>query len=133
MKGIALVKRACRLCGATFDAEIALSMMPNNKKINDEVAAMHQQVVGYMEEPCSNCTEHMKQGILCIGYDESKTTDFSNPYRTGTNAVLSPAYFERNCKNETLKQDILKKRMTFMDGRLLDQLLSYNKKDENGN
>ena len=85
--GTALVKRACRVCAKTFDAEIVLNTKLteyNAKKVED----LHQKVVGYLEEPCDNCKELMGQGIVFIGVDDEKTEDKKDPYRTGHMAVV---------------------------------------------
>ena len=40
------------------------------------------------KEPCDKCKEWMKQGIILISVDESKSEDMQDPYRTGNFCVV---------------------------------------------
>ena len=46
-------------------------------------------------EPCSKCKEFMKQGIILISVDESKTDDRTNPYRSGGWCVLKDSAYSQ--------------------------------------
>lgn len=86
--GVALVKRACKLCGNAYNAEIILNKLLSVDKAQ-KVEEMHGKVVGYMDEPCEKCKEYMEIGFLLIEVDEEKSIDHSNPYRTGRIFVIT--------------------------------------------
>ena len=44
---------------------------------------MHGKVMNYMKEPCDECKDLMTKGFVLIGAVEKKTTDVTNPYRSG--------------------------------------------------
>jgi len=86
------------------------------------------------KEPCNKCKEWMRQGIILISVDKLKTTDPSNPYRTGKFMVIEddamrriltvdleratpeqlPALQKMKRKNEELLTHILKARVYFI-------------------
>lgn len=82
MNPVALVYSACPLCGKKMDERILL-----HKQLRD-ISKYDRQVIDIAPEPCEECKQHMKLGFLLIGVDESKTTDETNPYRTGQIWVL---------------------------------------------
>lgn len=66
-------------------------------------------------DPCTKCAAFMTQGVICIGVDESKTTDHKNPYRDGNWCVMTPEAIARVVKPPTLVDEILRQRCTFID------------------
>lgn len=83
--GIALVKHLCPVC---LNPEESIIM--NNRlteKNAKEIESMHNKNVGYTKEPCDQCKDWMKQGIVVIGVDVNKSTDESM-YRSGHISVV---------------------------------------------
>lgn len=80
--GVALVYKACPVCGQKNDEELL-----TNKVLTEEEARgiekLHNKCIGYSDEPCKKCKELMEEAFLCIIYDKSKTTEETSPYRTG--------------------------------------------------
>lgn len=113
--GVALVKRACRVCQTTVDAEMVMNTNLTAKNA-EKVEEMHGQVVGWIEGDlgmCPECAEQAKDGCFLITVDEEKTgDDVSNPWRTGRIFVI---------KDEAVKKafgdradDIIKHRACFI-------------------
>ena len=84
---VALVKRACRICGEAKDAEILLA-----KRYLHGVPVGHQQlkeangqVIGFFEEACDECkkTYNMEEYYVVMGIIPSKSDDINNPFRNG--------------------------------------------------
>lgn len=73
------------------------------------------------QEPCSKCIEYMKQGVMLISVDESKTEDENHPYRTGCLAVLKERAISEIFDEETAKT-LLEKRAAFVPDQMWDAL-----------
>lgn len=101
--GVALVKRACPLCGKAEDGESVMNTRLT-KGVADKVKALHGQVVGYTKKPCDDCADMMSKGFLLIGVDEAKTEDRANPYRTGRQWVITHDAARRAFPAEFLKR-----------------------------
>ena len=86
---VALVYHQCPLCAAKDEGEILI-----HKRLKD-LSKIDRQIVGASKEPCSKCKELMSMGLLVIEIDEHKTTDYTNPHRTGTMFVLRREAAER--------------------------------------
>lgn len=84
---VALVKKACPICGKLVDGPIVINTMLTEKCAN-EVKELHGKTIGYSEEPCSECKDFMNKGFLVIGVIGEKTDDKSNPYRSGNQWVI---------------------------------------------
>jgi hypothetical protein len=85
--GVALLKRACRVCQETVDAEIIMNKELTGPR-KENVEAMHGKIVGWIDSNplgmCPNCMKAAKKGVFLITVDEEKTgEDIGNPYRTG--------------------------------------------------
>lgn len=80
--GTALVYEACPVCGKKCNEHIIINRVLT-EKYAQKIEDLHNKCVGYAEKPCDECKDIMKEDFLCIIYDESKTKDESNPYRTG--------------------------------------------------
>lgn len=71
--------------------------------------------------PCKKCIEHMKQGVLFISIDESKTVDEENPYRTGYMTLLKEEAVVRIfC--EDMSKKMLERRAVFLPDEMWDLL-----------
>lgn len=73
-------------------------------------------------DPCDECKGYMKQGIILISYDEAKTTDKKNPYRSGGWCVLKEEAVKRMFKEGELLDAVLKCRFAFMDDQTWDHI-----------
>lgn len=80
--GIALVHEACPVCTKKVNEHIIMNSRLS-KENAQEVESIDGKCIGFSEEPCEKCKEMMKKAFLFIIYDESKTDDEKNPYRTG--------------------------------------------------
>ena len=66
------------------------------------------------QEPCPKCKDFMKQGVILISVDASKSDDRRNPYRTGGWVVVKDEFIERFIRNQGLKESILRRRAAFI-------------------
>lgn len=101
---VALVKRACRICNNTEDAEILLATKYNHKgEPLHDLKPYHGQVVGFLEEGvCKECKEKYKDYYVFIVCDLGKTTDENNPYRTGELVqILKTSEYGRTLEDKT--------------------------------
>lgn len=80
--GVALVYKACPVCGQEDKGQILMDGVLSEKNA-EEIEKLHGKCIGYSDEPCKECKEMMEKAFLCIIYDESKTTEGADPYRTG--------------------------------------------------
>ena len=85
--GVALVKRACRVCQQTVDAEILMNTQLTKPR-KENIEAMHGKIVGWIDSNplgmCPECMKAAKKGVFLITVDEEKTgADVGNPWRTG--------------------------------------------------
>ena len=80
--GVALTKELCPICTKELSGDIVMNtkLTEHNAK---EVEKLHGQVIGWSKKPCDDCQEMQKQGFVLIGAVEAKTTDTTNPYRSG--------------------------------------------------
>lgn len=85
--GIAMVKEACRLCGAEVNDTIVMNTKLSKKNAK-EVEALNGKIIGYAKDPCKDCQNAMSQGLLMIGVIEEKTEDEDNPWRSGHQWVI---------------------------------------------
>jgi len=118
--GVALVKRACPVCGKEQDGEIIINTRPSKRRAA-EVEKLNGKCVGFMEEPCSECQEFMKQGIILVTVDESKTDDPSNPYRTGGFFVVTEEAVKRSF-NAEMADELIETRAGFIEHKAAVQL-----------
>lgn len=85
-------------------------------------------------EPCPECAEYMKQGVILISVREpGPKDDPKNPYRTGGWVVVKDEAISRLVQPQELADDILKKRMAFVPDDAWDMLgLPRGQKKEEG-
>jgi len=74
------------------------------------------------KRPCNECAEYMRQGIIFISVDESRSDDKQNPYRSGGWAVVSEAFVRRMVTPSELASTILKQRVAFLPDDAWDVL-----------
>ena len=80
--GVALVKELCNICCKEIDGPIVMNTKLNKSQAK-KIEAMNGQVIGWSKEPCPECQAMKKLGFVLIGAVEKKTTDTTNPYRSG--------------------------------------------------
>lgn len=80
--GVALVKRACPVCGKLQNGEIIINTRLTKSAAN-KVKDLHDKCVGFSEEPCDECKGLLNEAVGFIVVDLDKTEDKSIPYRTG--------------------------------------------------
>lgn len=71
------------------------------------------------KEPCNQCKEYMKQGIILVGVKDN--TDQANPYRTGQFYVVTEDFINK-IMEDPMRADILTKRICFVEETILDKL-----------
>jgi len=69
----------------------------------------------YDEEPCDKCKEVMKKGVFFIRVRDGETGQ--NPYRTGKIIGLKEEAVKRLVTNKKLLEDILKKRICYIEDK----------------
>ena len=70
----------------------------------------------YDKEPCDKCRKYMEQGIILISVKDGET-DKDNPYRTGGWWVVKKKFIMRIVKDGTFLDEILKKRVAFLEDK----------------
>lgn len=113
--GTALTK--CFYCG---DDSVIIMNTRLTEGYAKKVKELHGKVVSM--EPCSKCQEYMKQGIIVIVYDPTKTDDIKTPYRTGHFAVVKQEAVERWYDNQEELNKVLKHRFVFMEDTIAKQI-----------
>lgn len=121
-KSVAMVKRACPVCGKVYDGEILIS-----KNTAQDLSEIDKQVVGFLDEPCDKCKEYMQLGVIFVGVDVEKTDDMKNPYRSGDFSVIKESSKVFEVINESQRSRILKSRVCFIDSRIGYQLGVFQK------
>lgn len=79
--GIAAIRELCPIC----TKETSQSLMMNKKlgkKQADEVEKLHDKNM-WAKKICPDCQDMKEKGFILIGAVEAKTTDTTNPYRSG--------------------------------------------------
>ncbi len=72
-------------------------------------------------EPCQKCKDLMRQGIIFISVDPTKTVEEKNPYRSGGWCVLKEEFVKRFLSGEMLDQ-VLAARVCFISDEAWDRL-----------
>ena len=72
-------------------------------------------------EPCADCAEKMKLGILLISVDPKRTTDKRNPYRSGGWVIIKEEAFKRAFSGPIV-ETVLKYRWTFVEDEVWDKV-----------
>jgi hypothetical protein len=110
--GVALTK--CFICGKDDCIVINTKL---TKKHAEEVEKMNGMSIS--KEPCPECREHMKNGVILISVDEDKSDDMNNPWRTGGWWVIKSDAVGRLLKKE-LADQLLKSRVGFIEHEMAE-------------
>lgn len=111
--GVALTK--CYFCGK--DDKIVLNQRLTETHAKS-VESMHGKIIDM--DPCTECGDLMKRGIMILVVDDSKSPDgwererVPNPFRTGHVVVITEDAAKRLITDEGLLNSVLKHRFTFM-------------------
>jgi hypothetical protein len=73
------------------------------------------------KEPCDECKGYMQQGVILISVRTGET-DQDNPYRTGGWVVVREDFIRRIVQPESLANQILTKRVSFVPDDAWDML-----------
>lgn len=117
--GVALVKRACKVCHNLEDSEILMNKQLNASQAK-KVEEMHGQVVGWIESNpygfCKACLEESKKNraSFLVTIDPDKTDDMSNPWRTGGIFLLKNTALKKIFGEERYKL-MIKHRAAYID------------------
>ena len=116
--GIAPILSQCFLCGGDKN-EIAL-MGSRANKLEDEFGNLPQRAV-FDKEPCEQCQEYMKQGIILIGSHDPKGEN-----RTGHFMVMKDEA-ALSLLDEGFHASILKGRVCFISPEVAEMIYTQNK------
>jgi hypothetical protein len=116
----------CFYCGEAKGVAL-LGLM--SRRITGEDKAPHHGLV-FDREPCDKCKGFMKQGVIFIGIDEDRTEDQENPYRTGEFLVMADHWVQENVLPQELRDDILQRRMCFVQQAVCQGLLDMQRRLE---
>jgi len=72
-------------------------------------------------EPCNECKEYMRRGIICISVKDGEEGKH-NPYRTGGWVVIKDSTLEKIVKEEAIIMQIKAQRVTFIEDTIWDKL-----------
>ena len=85
--GVALVRELCPICAKETEQSILM-----NTKLGRKEATAVEKLHGnnmWAKEICPDCKELKSKGFILIGAVEAKTTDTTNPYRSGNIWVVA--------------------------------------------
>lgn len=94
----------CFFCGASKDV-ILFGMLPGDKK------APYKTLMD--QEPCDQCKEYMKQGIILIQISDD-IVDRQNPHRLGGFVVVKERALKNVIADPQTVRDIIKERWCFI-------------------
>ena len=130
--GVAVPKNYCFICAKLVDQDVIMNTKAT-KSAADKVKALHGAVVGFMEEPCNECKEQMKKGVIIVTMNSDKTDDPNNPYRTGGFFLVTEDYIGRlleEKEHKELKETVLTKRYMFLEHVVAEKLGFFNFEDK---
>lgn len=78
---VAIVHELCPICTKEMDSSLVMNTKLTEKAA-EAVKAMHE-TNKWSSAICPECKAMKEQGFILIGAVESKTTDVTNPYRSG--------------------------------------------------
>jgi hypothetical protein len=114
----------CFVCGEDKN-EIILAGLKGEriaKEMGHSDGQMPMSGICFDKTPCEKCQGYMKQGIIVISIRAGSDND--NPYRTGGWWVVKEDLFMRmrTIQNNALINNVLKRRVAFMDDQVCEQI-----------
>lgn len=76
-----IVRYACPICGKDSETSLIMNQI-SSKNVVEQINQVHNKIVGYSKNACSECEKHKDKVVFMIEVDGSKSTP-TNPYRTG--------------------------------------------------
>lgn len=114
--GVALTK--CFWCGQNDKIVMNTRLIPF---MAEKVKEMHGKAID--KEPCNQCKEYMKAGVILITVDEKKSEgDMNNPYRTGGWFVVKDKAIKRLGLKKETEESLLMKRVGFIGHEVAEML-----------
>lgn len=101
----------CFYCGKDKNELWLLGKLPNDAEAPKGMC--------FDKEPCDECKDHMKKGVILISVDPLRSTDVNNPYRTGGWVVVKDDFISRLLESAVASR-ILKERVAFMPDDIWD-------------
>lgn len=123
---IAIQTKVCLICGKQHKDDSAILM--DTRFATEETA---QKREAEMSQPsdygdCNQCKEYKEQGVILVGFDESKT-DFTNmpmgAFRTGEFLVMKDSGINNLPIPDEFKQAAIEKRVLFIPTELAQKLI----------
>ena len=120
----------CFLCGEDNEIILFGRLTPAQRKALNSKDGQAPHRICVDKRPCTKCEGYMKQGIILISIDEAKSTDTTNPYRTGGWCVVKEEVIKRlDLQSPELEDNILESRVAFIPDEVWNMmgLPSHNK------
>lgn len=114
---VALTKQLCPVCLKEYDGDIVMNSLLTEKYAS-QVKELHGKITGFMDHICDECKETIGDGVYIIGCIESKTQDFSNPFRSGDIVGIKKEAAERLFNNNKA----IEKQCCYMDIEVMKQI-----------
>lgn len=76
----------------------------------------------WSRDPCDNCKEMMKIGVILISIDDKKTKDENDPYRTGGWVVVREAAIHRIFPAGEKRDRLLEERAGYLTDEVWDAI-----------
>jgi len=109
----------CFLCGESNEIILFGRLTPSQRKALKAEGGKAPRNICMDKTPCSKCAEYMEQGVILISVDESRSSDTSNPYRTGGWCVVKEEAVKRwGLKPQELEDQIIESRVAFIPDEL---------------
>lgn len=80
--GAAIVHELCSICTKECNSSVVINTKLTAAMAN-KVESLHGKAIQWSKKPCDECADMMTKGFVLIGAVEAKTTDATNPYRSG--------------------------------------------------
>ena len=89
---------------------------------------LNQETNTFDVEPCIECKDHMKDGIIVITVEDNTSLDefdkpIPNPVRTGQFGVVTEDFVKALVTDDDLQEEIIKSRYMFMEDSIWTSLL----------
>jgi len=120
----------CFLCGEDNEIILFGKLTPSQREALNSKDGQAPHRICVDKRPCTKCEGYMTQGIILISVDEAKSTDTTNPYRTGGWCVVKEEVIKRlSIKPQELEDRILESRVAFIPDEIWETigLPSHNK------
>jgi hypothetical protein len=118
--GVNPMMALCFYCQEPGDIILFGQLNPKQREALGSMSGEAPRQMCISREPCAKCKEYMGQGIILISVDKNKSTDKTNPYRTGGWVVLKQEAVERIITSPEILESVLEKRIAFVPDEAWD-------------